>query len=237
VNKNTAKFLSDAAQRLVSNNGAPAAANGNAAKRLVSSNGAPAAVNGAHAPQLDASPPVVVPGTVRHVLARRVAFRGPHAGDEKRFLLEERTTKFVDGTLSRDYVWVRGQYALVVPISDGGVVFIRQYKKAAGRTLLVLPWGGIEHGESPLDAGRRELEEETGYSFRTAEVYGPFHDLPDKSTGGHWVVVARDAFRKGHPTPDEGELIHGVEFIPMAQLWQVPIPVLMHAGALRLAGL
>ncbi|PYM10039.1 MAG: hypothetical protein DME18_16985, partial [Verrucomicrobia bacterium] len=67
------------------------------------------------------------------------------------------------------------------------MVFIRQYKKAAGQTLLVLPWGEIERGESPLDAGRRELEEETGYSFGAAEVYGPFYDLPDKSTGGHWV--------------------------------------------------
>jgi 8-oxo-dGTP pyrophosphatase MutT (NUDIX family) len=169
-------------------------------------------------------------------VARRVAFQSPHAGEEKQFLLEERTTEFGDGTKSTDYVWVRGQYALVVPISDGRVVFIRQYKKAAGRTLMVLPWGGIEQGESPLDAGRRELEEETGYSFHTAEVYGPFHDLPDKSTGGHWVIVAHNAYRKSVAAPDHGERIYGVQLIPVGQLWQWQMPVLMHAGALRLAG-
>jgi len=181
--------------------------------------------------------PAVAPASVRNIRARGVAFRGPHAGEENRFLLEERTTAFDDGTSSRDYIWVRGQYALVVPVSDSGVVFIRQYKKAAGQTLLVLPWGEIERGESPLDAGRRELEEETGYSFGAAEVYGPFYDLPDKSTGGHWVVVARNAYRKAAPSPDDGERIYGTELIPVGQLWRHHIPVLMHVGALRLAGL
>jgi 8-oxo-dGTP pyrophosphatase MutT (NUDIX family) len=180
--------------------------------------------------------PEVVPAPVRHVRARCVAFRVPHAGDENRFLLEERITEFDDGTSSRDYVWVRGQYVLVVPVSDSRVVFIRQYKKAAEQNLLVLPWGEIERDESPLDAGRRELEEETGYSFEAAEVYGPFYDLPDKSTGGHWVVVARNAYRKGCPSPDDGEHIYGIELIPVGQLWGHHIPVLMHVGALRLAG-
>ncbi|HEY2951070.1 MAG TPA: NUDIX hydrolase [Verrucomicrobiae bacterium] len=240
MNENAAGILTDAAQRLVPTSGAPAGANGtlrHAAHRLVSGNGAPATTNGAHKLEHGAPTPVVIPGPVRQVVARRVAFDGPDAGEEKRFLLEERTTKFDDGTWSTDYIWVRGQYVLVVPILDNGVVFIRQYKKAAGRTLLVLPWGEIERGESPLDAGRRELEEETGYSFETAEVHGPFHDLPDKSTGGHWVVVARNAYRKGEPAADAGERIHGIEFIPMGQLWREKIPVLMHVGALRLAGL
>lgn len=181
--------------------------------------------------------PAVIPAPVRQVIARDVAFGGPHAGVEERFRLAEWTTQFADGTSSTDFVWVRGRYALVVAIADAGVVFIRQYKRAAEQTLLVLPWGEIERGESPLAAARRELEEETGYSFRTAQVHGPFFDLPDKSTGGHFVIVARGAYRKGDPTPDDGEFISGTELIPIDQVWRHHIPVLMHVGALRLAGL
>ena len=174
--------------------------------------------------------PTVLPRRVNSKVIR-------YAGDADRFRLEEWTTAWGDGAATRDCVWVRGDYALVVAVANDRVVCIRQYKKAAQQVLLALPWGGIETGESPLDAGRRELEEETGFSFGAAEVHGPFYDLPDKSTGGHWVIVARRAFRKAEAAPDEGELIFGTELIPRRRLWQHRFPVLMHVGALRLARL
>jgi ADP-ribose pyrophosphatase len=229
----TDMMLSATAEFAVAPPGEPAEAHDLTPSALES----PVSPNGTSQLQHGPVAPDAAPVPIRHVLARRVGFLAPHAGHEKQFLLEERTTEFNDGTLSRDYIWVRGQYVVVVPISNGRMVFIRQYKKAAAKTLLVLPWGEIEGDESPLQAARRELEEETGFSFGPAEVYGPYHDLPDKSTGGHWVVVARNAYRKNCASHSRVERIYGVEHIPVAQVWQHHIPVLMHVGALRLAGL
>ena len=47
--------------------------------------------------------------------------------------------------------------------SDGNVLLLRQSHHAIGRTLLGIPAGTLEPGESPEACARRELTEETGY--------------------------------------------------------------------------
>jgi ADP-ribose pyrophosphatase len=63
------------------------------------------------------------------------------------------------------YTWVdHGGYVVVLPIlDDGRVVMERVYRHTVKRTLLECPSGGLD-GEEPIAAGRRELEEETGYT-------------------------------------------------------------------------
>lgn len=54
---------------------------------------------------------------------------------------------------------------------DGEMLIIRQYRHGLGRTCFEIVAGCVEPGESPLDAAKRELAEETGY------------------TGGEWQEV------------------------------------------------
>ena len=54
-------------------------------------------------------------------------------------------------------------FACCVASVDGRLALVRQYRYAVDSWQLELPAGGIDAGESPAEAARRELREETGY--------------------------------------------------------------------------
>lgn len=71
-----------------------------------------------------------------------------------------------DGRVNPEYYvleypdWVN----IIAITKDGKMVMERQYRYGIGKTCYELPCGVIEKGENPLEAARRELLEETGYS-------------------------------------------------------------------------
>jgi ADP-ribose pyrophosphatase len=68
---------------------------------------------------------------------------------------------------------------VVVPIdAEDNVLMVRQYRKPVEKELLELPAGGIDHGEDPEDAVRRELREEIGYLPQKLERLGGFYSAP-----------------------------------------------------------
>jgi ADP-ribose pyrophosphatase len=68
-----------------------------------------------------------------------------------------------DGSQKR-YYWAELAVAVVIiAITDDTVVCVEQYRPTIRQRHLELPAGIVEADESYLEAGRRELEEETGY--------------------------------------------------------------------------
>ena len=71
-----------------------------------------------------------------------------------------------DGRINNEYYvleypdWVN----IIAITKDGRMVLERQYRHALGKTCYELPCGVIEQGETPLEAARRELLEETGFA-------------------------------------------------------------------------
>jgi ADP-ribose pyrophosphatase len=67
----------------------------------------------------------------------------------------------------------------VVPVdADGDILLVRQYRKAVEKELLEIPAGGIDPGEDPPAAVKRELQEEIGCVPGKIEGMGGFYSSP-----------------------------------------------------------
>jgi ADP-ribose pyrophosphatase len=82
--------------------------------------------------------------------------------------------------------------AVVVLDDRDNVILVRQYRRAAGKTLLEIPAGGVEEGEALEDCVRRELQEETGYIPEKIRKLGGFYAAPGYCTEYMNIYLASD---------------------------------------------
>jgi ADP-ribose pyrophosphatase len=75
-----------------------------------------------------------------------------------------RTFELPGGKTADFEVWVEGDTVAVLALTDSNdVILARQFRPGPEDVLLELPGGLIDDGQSPAEAARRELLEETGY--------------------------------------------------------------------------
>ena len=82
-------------------------------------------------------------------------------------------------------------YVGVVAITtDGDMLFVRQYRPAIEATVLELPAGMVDPGESPQDTIARELIEETGHETETLEHLGTLYSDTGRLQNRLWCYFA-----------------------------------------------
>lgn len=73
------------------------------------------------------------------------------------------------------------------------ILLVRQHRVAAGTVTLELPAGHVDPGETPEQAARRELLEETGYDADTFRPLGSLCPSVARFTNRMWGFLATDS--------------------------------------------
>lgn len=91
-----------------------------------------------------------------------------------------------------------GQSAAAVVIKDNSVLLVR-HTYGSGKGLLIIPGGYIQYNETPQDAVKREIFEETSIKAEPKNIIGirfNFHD---------WYIVFSAEYISGTPQSDMNE--------------------------------
>ena len=144
-----------------------------------------------------------------HLIERRMAQQELFKGH---FLHAFRdTVRLPDGgEATREYVKHPGA-VVVVPLLQGPdgqtrIVLERQYRYPVGQVMVELPAGKLDTAEDPLECGRRELLEETGYQARERARAGQMHLAIAYSTEVIHIYFAR-GLTQGDRQLDAGEFL------------------------------
>ncbi|HET6299201.1 MAG TPA: NUDIX hydrolase [Kribbella sp.] len=93
----------------------------------------------------------------------------------------------------------------VLPLTpEGTIVTVRMFRAGPDVVVTNLPGGLIDPGEEPAAAGRRELEEETGYTCESIEVVG-WQWEGASSVYRKYLAIARGCRPDGQQSLDEYE--------------------------------
>ena len=133
--------------------------------------------------------------------------------DGFRFNVVQKTYEKEDGkTYTRDCV-NPGDAVIILPITEAGeVVFEHQFREVINSVELELPAGMIDEGESPEDAARRELEEETGTKCDNLEFLTSYYPSCGYTSEKIYIYIARN-LSTGEKNLDENEEILDVQKI------------------------
>lgn len=138
---------------------------------------------------------------------------------ERWLQLREDRVRLANGhEIERFHVIHAPDWASVLCVTEQSeVVLVRQYRHGLGAPSLELPAGVIEPHETPEEAARRELVEETGYEADDWVRIQSVSTEPARHTTQAHFFCARNARLARPASPEETEVLEIVT-VPLADL-------------------
>ena len=133
---------------------------------------------------------------------------------EKWATLRVDTCELQGGAVKDDYYvleypnWVNA----VALTAEGKVILVRQYRHAADIISLEIPGGVIDGDEKPEFAIKRELQEETGYTFKTCKQIAELYPNPATSTNKTFTYFLTGGVKTHDQHLDEHEILNVEEY-------------------------
>jgi ADP-ribose pyrophosphatase len=132
------------------------------------------------------------------------------------FTIRRDTLRLPDGHETRFDIVEHVGSVIIIPLDgQGNLLFVRQYRHAAGLDLLELPAGTLNKDEAPDACAHREIREETGMAAGQMQHLGGFYLAPGYSTEYMHVYLATDL--RPDPLEADADEFLTVESIPLAR--------------------
>jgi 8-oxo-dGTP pyrophosphatase MutT (NUDIX family) len=111
------------------------------------------------------------------------------------------------------YIYDFSTWVGALPVTEEGkIIMIRQYRHALGEECIEIPGGCVDDTDTSMEmAIRRELLEETGYTFSSIEHLGKISPNPSTNSNYLHMFLARGGKKTAEQKLDENEEIEVLE--------------------------
>lgn len=141
--------------------------------------------------------------------------------------LERLRVQLPDGReATREVVRHPGAVAVLAEPTPGSVVLVKQYRKALDESLVEIPAGKLEPGESPEVCAVRELREETGLAARSVNSVFDFFTSPGFADERIYLYYTNDV-------EQEEQALDEDEFVEVISATRDEVTAMLRDGSIR----